>query len=195
MVERSCEPGLLHRNALAATELETERWGRKEPAQWADRKHGYFAGLGGHAGHQCQSHTEPLSRSAPQGGREACFPPGPKTTALGCRGGRSGRGSHPSLKRALGSEQPGLGPVRVIQGDEQYSWYLLLKTHKGKYLAKCLFASGTFYMVEWSPSVSMGGLIKNKLEKCLSRAVNLETFCALVGSVPQPQTVGQGAPT
>lgn len=36
-------------------------------------------------------------------------------------------------------------------------------------------------MVEWSPSVSVGSLIKNKLGKCFSTVVNLESFC-FVGS-------------
>lgn len=69
--------------------------------------------------------------------------PGRKAFALGCHGGRSGRSSHPSLKRPLSLRAARGGPVGVIERDEQYSWYLLLKAHKGKYLAKRFFASGT----------------------------------------------------
>lgn len=53
-------------------------------------------------------------------------------------------------------------------------------------------------MVEWSPSVSMESLIKNKQEKRLSALVKLEGFCFFgsgtpVGSAPQLQAARQGA--
>ena len=54
-------------------------------------------------------------------------------------------------------------------------------------------------MVEWSPSVSMGSLIKNKLGKCFSTVVNLESFCFFGSGMPSglcPSTPdsGRGAP-
>lgn len=54
-------------------------------------------------------------------------------------------------------------------------------------------------MVEWRPSVRMGSLIKNKLGKCFSTAVNLESCCffgsgMLSGLCPLTADSGQGAP-
>lgn len=39
-------------------------------------------------------------------------------------------------------------------------------------------------MVEWSPNVSVGSLIKNKLDKCFSAVVNLESFCFFGSETP-----------
>lgn len=91
--------------------------------------------LGADGQAMCQYATKDLKLIRLPGRAGGLFlSPGPKSITLGCHGGRSRRGSHPFSKRPLSSEQPGVDPGRVIEGDEQHSWHLLLKTHNGKYL-------------------------------------------------------------